>query len=509
MAKKQGQIYEQGHSGNHNNHDILPLPTRLIDIGDPGDPSRKKISHIRASMILKTVKLWTTPADCRGQYVALTHRWGSDKSWKLTKDSLHAFQNGLAFSDLPKTYQDAMVVAQRLGYRYIWIDALCIVQDDPDDWLRESTRMASVYRNASCTLAAHTARCNNTGFLDATLERVPTLQIRSKDSKGRYISNLTLGSNFNDQVAKSFLSRRGWVFQERILSRRVLHFVRHHIFFEDESGLKADDLGGTRTPLFQTWNHKLNIEASFSGFHYWYKLVEQYSSCSLTLHKDRLPAIASLAKDFSQRNKAGRYLFGLWENSLHLGLLWIDVTGIPSDLASPSWSWARWIDKVLYPQTLSDSFMKAGFSLTGNLRSEDQPDADFHGITDESRALSLDGLLLELHKVSVTINLEPIGNPFFDPPVQGLCRLNSSTGAFGSWVALDGKRHGAFFQKLSCLLVCTNTISENDFLYRHHQMHYFLLLQSKGDGSSAYHRVGVGVTTQYLWTDDRTSIIIE
>jgi hypothetical protein len=75
----------------------------------------------------------------------------------------------------------------------------------------------------------------------------------------------TLASNFGEQVNKSFLSQRGWVFQERILSRRILHFVQYHVFFEDASGVKADDIGGSGRPLmYSSWeDNKLNIQDAF------------------------------------------------------------------------------------------------------------------------------------------------------------------------------------------------------------------------------------------------------
>ncbi|KAF4454953.1 HET-domain-containing protein [Fusarium austroafricanum] len=510
-SKGPGQVYHQGPSTINRETSVLPLPTRLLDIGDPGKSLGMKISQLRNEMESTLIKLWTTPAESNGQYVALSHRWGNEESCKLTKDNIQTFHNGISFSSLPKTYQDAVVVARKLGYRYIWIDALCIVQDDPDDWLRESIRMASVYNNSACTFAIHTSRHSGSGFLDDVLDPVPTFQVRSKDSKSRYISNLTLASSFHDQVTRSFLSQRGWVFQERILSRRILHFVKHHIFFEDESGVKADDIGGSGVPIAHSWTeNKLNTSDSFRGSAYWYNLVQRYSVCSLTFDKDRLPAIASLAKEFYKNSDTGSYLFGLWETSLHLGLLWVDALGTAQGMDSentqklpPSWSWARCKGQVIYPQMLSDSFSKASFKPAEDSIPEEQSDAAFHGISDQPRALLLKGPVLDLPKVLATRNLEPIGSPFFDPPVRNLYKLTSCDRTFGSWVALDGVQQGAhYFNKLSCLLVCSHHTTDNDFVYRHHRKYYFILLEETENGS-AYRRIGIGVTTNYPWKDER------
>jgi hypothetical protein len=134
----------------------------------------------------------------------------------------------------------------------------------------------------------------------------------------------------------------------------------------------------------------------------------------------------------------------------------------------------------------------------------EQSDAAFHGASDQPRALSLKGLVLDLHKVSATKNQESIGSPFFDPPIRHLYRLASGEGTFGSWVALDGKQQGArYFHKLSCLLICSHQTTDNDFVYRHHQQYYFLLLEAIENGST-YRRVGIGATTNYSWTDERT-----
>jgi len=340
LAKPQGQEYDQIDSfatANHSSSSITaegtPLPTRLLDLGDGGGfrVENMTMSAVRAKLSTATVKLVTTPPDARGRYLALSHRWGDDEDFKLTASLLSTFErDGVPFSTIPKTFQDALVVARLLRHRYLWIDALCIVQDDADDWTRESTRMAAVYSNASCTISAHTARNSRAGFLDASFQPSPMLVLRSPRylfNPHRTITYLTLLGSFADQVTGSFLSRRGWVFQERVLSRQLLHFVRHHTFFEDACGAVADDIMGA--PPQRLVESKWSVTDSFHGSVYWYRLVERYSRCSLTYEKDRLPAIAGLAQSFSEMNDPGAYRFGLWERSVHLGLVWLNSSGRP------------------------------------------------------------------------------------------------------------------------------------------------------------------------------------
>lgn len=111
------------------------------------------------------------------------------------------------------------------------------------------------------------------------------------------------------------------MFQERVLSRRLLHFVDHHVFFDDATGPIADDIISGSTLLHHPEDSKWSVTDSFQASVYWYRLAEKYSRCSLTYGKDRLPAIAGLAQSFSQMNDLGGYIFGLWEQSIHMCLL--------------------------------------------------------------------------------------------------------------------------------------------------------------------------------------------
>ncbi|PMD22407.1 hypothetical protein NA56DRAFT_570691, partial [Hyaloscypha hepaticicola] len=110
---------------------------------------------------------------------------------------------------MPHTFRDAITVARKLGIRFLWIDALCIVQPsygDNTEWLEEGSRMGIIYENAICTIAA-------------TNPSIP-------------ITLPTSSLSFNECVTESALNRRGWVVQERALSKRVLHFTERGLFWE-------------------------------------------------------------------------------------------------------------------------------------------------------------------------------------------------------------------------------------------------------------------------------------
>lgn len=101
----------------------------------------------------------------KNKYVALSHCWGPSQPFILTTASETAFRNGIPFQALPRTFQDAVTITRLLCLRYLWIDSLCILQDDKDDWERESANMADVYRNAYLTIAASNAASHAEGFL--------------------------------------------------------------------------------------------------------------------------------------------------------------------------------------------------------------------------------------------------------------------------------------------------------------------------------------------------------
>lgn len=123
------------------------LPTRLIDI-NPGND---------------TFRIVETQDGSAGRYVALSYCWGSSKFSTLTTDN--TMLDWTSLSSIPKSIVDAVLITKALGLRYLWVDALCIIQDSAEDWATQSAKMESVYRNAYMTIAASSASSANEGFL--------------------------------------------------------------------------------------------------------------------------------------------------------------------------------------------------------------------------------------------------------------------------------------------------------------------------------------------------------
>jgi hypothetical protein len=131
------------------------LPTRVIDTS-PEDGSGMP-------------KVFVT--DRRpGTWLALSHCWGLKARFVLDSGNLLERQNGMAMQALPPTFRDAIEVTRRLGYRYLWIDSLCILQDSYKDWEMESALMQEYYQNSILTIALDTTPGDHCGFLNRVRE---------------------------------------------------------------------------------------------------------------------------------------------------------------------------------------------------------------------------------------------------------------------------------------------------------------------------------------------------
>lgn len=199
------------------------LPVRLLDV----QPDETEILRLLSTTELESGE--------NISYCALSHRWGGTVNCKLTKDNINTMRS-IAIKELPQNFQDAVAITKKLGVRYIWIDSLCIVQDDADEWATQSTRMGLVYANAKCVISA-TASKDSTGgcFRDRILKWNDCI-LRQSGNKSLVVRTsrvgLTLPSLFKSWVDEAPLNSRGWTFQERYLAGRILHFCEGLVLFE-------------------------------------------------------------------------------------------------------------------------------------------------------------------------------------------------------------------------------------------------------------------------------------
>ncbi|OAP57820.1 hypothetical protein AYL99_08558 [Fonsecaea erecta] len=201
-----------------------------------------------------------------GDYVALSHCWGSDNTLKTTTNTLEERQNGIDWQTLPKTFQDAIQVTRELGFDYIWIDSLCIVQDDPQDWENEAAKMGCIYEKAVLTIAASVADADDAGFLQNRGEHLSKSYTinheKLEKGKGEFRIREHLPAHRRHDIASKIrdswrstiigpaapmepLDHRAWTFQERLVSRRLLSFCRREYEWDCLSGTDCE-CGGRR-----------------------------------------------------------------------------------------------------------------------------------------------------------------------------------------------------------------------------------------------------------------------
>jgi hypothetical protein len=331
------------------------LPSRLLDIKRRDD----------ASILLIETRNWDV-----SHYATLSHCWGKTKFIQTTRNTLLQRRQHISWGSLPKTFQDAITIARAIDVQFIWIDSLCIIQDDKEDWKRESARMADIYTNSYINFAA-TASFDSQGgcfslrslVLVSRSYLIKSFLINPEDAEDeqiyvrasldsvhhRYSTHRNHKLDLPDSEIVPLLSR-AWVFQERHLALRTLHFHPSEMVMECKSSLRCECTGLDKLPA-RSRQKQMNFQSmsDLEVFDAWIEAVEEFSGLRLTYESDRLPALIGVATVFQDRLKTA-YLAGIWETDLARGLLWDVVRGYStltevkpsrhrrSDV--PSWTWA-------------------------------------------------------------------------------------------------------------------------------------------------------------------------
>jgi hypothetical protein len=316
----------------------LKPPRRLINVGREEGQAR---------LCLGT----DLPADI--QYLTLSHCWGQKKFTTLLRENMETFCSGIPNSMLSKTFKDAAKATQELGFRYIWIDSLCIVQDDYEDWNEHATLMGSIYSNSVLNLSAIDSVDGDGGcFFRREAQKVYCWKLHLKDEQGpmdSQVSKLWLCCP-EEFVVKHWggnvLSARAWVCQERCLAPRSLSFGQRELIWQCREHRASETLpngfsDGTVTipGILSGLREQLSVQRLLGV---WGSIVSDYSKGKLTYWSDKLVAISGIARLVTQKRDMD-YLAGLWREHLVRQLVWgTDLTSVsPTDqYQAPSWSWA-------------------------------------------------------------------------------------------------------------------------------------------------------------------------
>ena len=298
------------------------------------------------------------------QFATLSHCWGQTPVIQTTSQSLDQYKQGIQFEALSKTFQDAVVVCRSLEIRYLWIDSLCIVQDDPLDWEQEGAKMADIYTGSHLNISALAAP-DGTGGCFYPRNKSVRLRYASAQTDVDFIYISKKPTSYELDMARARLASRAWVLQEIMLPIRSLLFGKDQLHWDCLETLQSESLyrhiasrqsevNDIRQYLIQDIQPESvygNPSPFVDIFTFWYRGIEEYTKCNLTKGEDKLPALGGLSAAFSRRSGC-TYVAGLWQEDIVRGMLWEvhepENTTFPSKYRSPSWSWASINGRVLY-----------------------------------------------------------------------------------------------------------------------------------------------------------------
>ena len=346
--------------------EIETLPTRVLDLGS-GNRNEDPV-------LVETCGL-------TARYVCLSHCWGQSQCIKTTRSTHDKWKLGIPWSMLPQTYQDAIVITRWLGIQYIWIDSLCIIQDDSADWERQSSRMAAIYGNSFLTIAATSAADGNGGCLPTYNPQLHELSFYTPTGEQhtvfvrKHLAHRPYSDRYDEKIHNPPLLKRAWTFQEHLLAPRVLQCTQSELIWECNSalccecsylqpgdaffksayakatttsktkGLLLVDEDSTSVPELITLSQTSDVKT------HWEELVQRYSKRRLTFPSDKLPALSGIAKQLQPLLGPG-YFAGLWEQDLLHGLFWeVQLRVYPrrtAEYTAPTWSWASVDGQVFY-----------------------------------------------------------------------------------------------------------------------------------------------------------------
>lgn len=331
----------------------------------------KRLVHVRKSNEIYDVRLVELESSAAAEYFCLSYRWGIEPAcFTTTRANLAKHKHGIPWDTLPKLFRQALEFTTLLGSEYIWIDSLCIIQDDRLDWSQEAKKMADIYQNAKLTLAASWAGSSNDDMFGAPKESVLGIKVPGLNKVG-VVDDVFVRVLLPHKLERFPLLSRAWVYQERLLSPRYLHFSPVELIWECNttttcqcSGTEIESeraLGEQVTGRFAKetfwrgveWNAQSGALSLRWKAATWNVLVQEYSSRDITYRQDRLPAIAGMAKRLRQLGQNRRYLAGLWEDTFVSNLMWQASSrsaNMPraSEWIAPTWSWASAAAGVRY-----------------------------------------------------------------------------------------------------------------------------------------------------------------
>jgi hypothetical protein len=463
---------QESHSFCNNITEALPFterPTRLVAIGS------------------ETIHLEEMNTTNPKNYVVLSYCWGDDskREWHTTHQNSEDYQKLIEYETLPQTIKDAVHITRELGYGYLWVDALCIIQrGNENDKMIEMRKMASIYLGASVVLSAARARDSREGFLqNRRLDKIynTVFELHAEvEGKGNGMDAFFLHESTENSKDEP-IDERAWTLQEHCLAVRLLRFgskqTRWACLQKDpnidggcdcsESTIDPIAFTGKLSRRLLKDHNEIPDEWKFDN---WMQVVvQEYCSRKLSNPSDRLPALAALAHMFAieKHSATKNYYAGLWAEDLPMQLLWrrvgLEDCGKAESIenSNPSWSWASIRGKIQYPYPPYSRERITLRYIDCQIVLKDQ-NVPFGEV--QSAKLTLDGNLRKANWDGHVLCTLPSGvghntlrrvlTPVFDEPAQRLpglvwlLHIYSSHFSCGYGLILENDKNGSVFKRI-------------------------------------------------------------
>ncbi|KAF2762907.1 HET-domain-containing protein, partial [Pseudovirgaria hyperparasitica] len=375
-------------------HDCRPsprasfMPTRLLRLSMNGDDVEVKVVENLAT---------------KESYAALSYCWGGPQRITTTQANDIQHLTDIDLLALPQTIQDAVKVSLAIGISLLWVDALCIIQDCPNDRTLEIASMAAIYSHAAITITASRSTHADEGFLhprsppsNCEPDQLFRIKLRASNKSVGAVTLIPMHHFVDDEdvdvLDNEPLDHRAWAYQERHLSHRILDFGSYRTQFVCRHGVQHDHLpsdGWAPEPNTVDYRKTRPLQAPAQ----WDAHISNYTSRNMTIYTDRPLALSALAASLSQPT-LGTYIAGLWTATLPTSLLWTTSHPRPRPMnyQGPSFSWHS-INSTVVPRSTPPSFTPdPSLRILTHRSALAHPSAPFGAVT--SAALTLRARLI-------------------------------------------------------------------------------------------------------------------
>ena len=441
-------------------------------------------------------------------YVVLTHCWGLHPiECKTMVDKVKGYYENISVNLLPKTFREAVEITLALEIQYIWIDSLCIVQDDEKDWQQESTKMASIWRGATLTLSASSAE-NSTQGCDISDLLAPAIRFSTvpmiPGQKEAFFALRPGSINHIYHPSRKTLSNapvrsRAWIFQEEILSRRILHATNSQFVWQCATIIESEDaIVHTDDTVVDAGGYWTLPTSYASGFMFdkklrffqiekrWWKWVDDYSERNLKFDTDQYAAFVGVTQLHAEFT-GDEPVLGMWKKNLHIHLGWFVGSGKRpwkslEKLRQPTWTWMSFPHGSAVPLNIT------------NIRSEEM-----------EKYASRQPFEMSYEAKVMGVEVEWTGRPLVSAPCLGLIHIHGwldhmelpwARGEGNTWLDPDFRNRGfplprEFYGSFN--LFALYAYEKESTLWNQPPSLYviYLVLEKIAENKSEYRRIGV------------------